>query len=117
MPAYLVVANQTLGGAQLRQELRRRLEKELPGLGCWAEVDRPFDDKLQRPTAAILAGWVGICRFGGDQGHVGVVMASTASLEGRRHHGGVGRLPVPVRGWVMGDAFVSLPEGACYLWT
>jgi hypothetical protein len=30
MPAYLVVANQTLGGAQLRQELRRRLEKELP---------------------------------------------------------------------------------------
>jgi hypothetical protein len=47
MPAYLVVANQTLGGRQLRQELRRRLEKELPGLGCWAEVDRPFDDKLQ----------------------------------------------------------------------
>ena len=47
MPAYLVVANQTLGGAQLRQGLRRRLEKELPGLGCWAEVDRPFDDKLQ----------------------------------------------------------------------
>jgi hypothetical protein len=46
MPAYLVVANQTLGGAQLRQELRRRLEQELPGLGCWAEVDRPFLDQL-----------------------------------------------------------------------
>jgi hypothetical protein len=42
-----VVANQTLGGTQRRQELRRRLEKELPGLGCRAEVDRPFDDKLQ----------------------------------------------------------------------
>ena len=28
MPAYLVVANQTLGGAQLREELRRRLEKQ-----------------------------------------------------------------------------------------
>jgi hypothetical protein len=27
------------------------------------------------------------------------------------------RLPVPVRGWVVGDAFVLLPEGACYLWT
>ena len=112
MPAYLVVANQTLGGAQLRQELRRRLEKELPGLGCWAEVDRPFDDKLQRPGAAILGrvGW--LCRFGGDQGHAGAVTASTASLEGRRHHGGVGRLPAPVcvGWWAM--AFVSLPEGA-----
>ena len=28
MPTYLVVANQTLGGAQLREELRRRLNKE-----------------------------------------------------------------------------------------
>jgi hypothetical protein len=28
MPTYLVVANQTLGGAQLRDELRRRVEKE-----------------------------------------------------------------------------------------
>ena len=113
MPAYLVVANQTLGGAQLRQELRRRLEKELPGLGCWAEVDRPFDDKLQRPTAAILGkGGVGICRSRGDQVHAGPVTASTASLEGRRHHGGVARLPLPARGWVVGDAFALLPEGA-----
>ena len=64
MPAYLVVANQTLGGAQLRQELRRRLEKELPGLGCWAEVDRPFDDKLQRPGAAIPGRWVGSADLG-----------------------------------------------------
>jgi hypothetical protein len=28
MPTYLLVANQTLGGAQLREQLRRRLEKE-----------------------------------------------------------------------------------------
>jgi hypothetical protein len=112
MPTYLVVANQTLGGAQLRQELRRRLEKELPGLGCWAEVDRPFHDQLQRPGAAIpgRVGW--LCRLGGDQGHAGPVTASTASLEGRRHHGGVGRLPVPARGWVVGDEFALLPEGA-----
>ena len=112
MPAYLVVANQTLGGAQLRQELRRRLEKELPGLGCWAEVDRPFDDQLQRPSAAILGKGGLALPIGGAQGHARPVTASTASLAGRRHHGGVGRLPVPVRGWVVGNAFVSLPEGA-----
>jgi hypothetical protein len=61
MPAYLVVANQTLGGAQLRQELRRRLEKELPGLGCWAEVDRPFHDQLRSQV--------------GDPGQVGLASA------------------------------------------
>ena len=55
MPAYLVVANQTLGGAWRRS---------YRGLGCRAEVDRPFDDKLQRPTAAIpgRVGWR--CRLG-----------------------------------------------------
>jgi hypothetical protein len=61
-------------------------------------------------------GGVGICRFGGGQGHAGAVTGSTASLEGRRHHAGVGRLPVPVCVWVVGDAFVLLPEGAWYLW-
>ena len=91
---------------------------DLSGLGCGAEVDRPFHDQLQRPSAAILGkGGVGICRSGGDQGHAESVTASTASLESRRHHGGVGRLPVSVCVWVVGDAFVSLPEGACYLWT
>ena len=63
------------------------------------------------PTAAILGRWGWHLPIGGDQGHAGTVIASTASLEGRRHHGGVGRLPIPARG-VVGDAFVSLPEGA-----
>ena len=78
-----------------------------------AEVDRPFHDKLRSKCAILGRASAGR----GDQGHAGAVTASTASLEGRRHHGGVGRLPVPVRGWVVGEVFVLLPEGACYLWT
>jgi hypothetical protein len=57
-----------------------------------------------------------ICRSGGDQGHGVVVTADTATLERRRHHGCTGRCPNNCMVWV-GDAFVSLPEGACYLWT
>jgi hypothetical protein len=61
MPAYLVVVNQTLGGTQVREELRRRLEKQpssfyvvVPLRGC------PSDSGEGLPVSAQQGGGAGV---------------------------------------------------------